>query len=167
MFYCALYWLVLLGKLGLLSPVVNQSFSPEHISVNTTSHTTLTVTASDNGLSPGRRQAIIWTNAWILLIGPQGKKLQWNFNRNWIIFIQENAFENVVWYMTVILSRPQCQDLICYKVEVWGKQRWIYFLLSENEKDICLSKKYPASYMCENKDQSPKSNEDICIVVFS
>ena len=26
---------------------------------------------SDNGLSPGRRQAIIWTNARILLIGPQ------------------------------------------------------------------------------------------------
>ena len=25
---------------------------------------------SDNGLSPGRRQAIIWTNAEILLIGP-------------------------------------------------------------------------------------------------
>ena len=27
---------------------------------------------SDNGLSPGRRQAIIWTNAGILLIGPLG-----------------------------------------------------------------------------------------------
>ena len=27
---------------------------------------------SDNGLSPGRRQAIIWTNAGTLLIGPQG-----------------------------------------------------------------------------------------------
>ena len=27
---------------------------------------------SDNGLSPGRRQAIIWTNAWILSIGPLG-----------------------------------------------------------------------------------------------
>ena len=26
----------------------------------------------DNGLSPGRRQAIIWTNAEILLIGPLG-----------------------------------------------------------------------------------------------
>ena len=25
---------------------------------------------SDNGLSPGRRQVIIWTNAGILLIGP-------------------------------------------------------------------------------------------------
>ena len=30
----------------------------------------LTIIASDNGLSPGRRQAIIWTNAGILLIGP-------------------------------------------------------------------------------------------------
>ena len=27
---------------------------------------------SDNGLSPGRRQAIIWTNAGILLNGPLG-----------------------------------------------------------------------------------------------
>ena len=30
----------------------------------------LTITGSDNGLSPDRRQAIIWTNAGILLIGP-------------------------------------------------------------------------------------------------
>ena len=28
----------------------------------------LTIIVSDNGLSPGRRQAIIWTNAGILLI---------------------------------------------------------------------------------------------------
>ena len=35
-----------------------------------------TIIGSDNGLSPGRRQAIIWTNAGILLIGPQGT----NFN---------------------------------------------------------------------------------------
>ena len=32
----------------------------------------LTIIGSDNGLSPGRRQAIIWTNAGILLIGPMG-----------------------------------------------------------------------------------------------
>ena len=32
----------------------------------------LTIIGSDNGLSPGRRQAIIRTNAWILLIGPLG-----------------------------------------------------------------------------------------------
>ena len=32
----------------------------------------LTTVGSGNGLSPGRRQAIIWTNARILLIGPLG-----------------------------------------------------------------------------------------------
>ena len=35
-----------------------------------------TITGSDNGLSPGRREVIIWTNAVILLIGPVGT----NFN---------------------------------------------------------------------------------------
>ena len=39
-----------------------------HVCVNK-----LTIIGSDNGLSPGRRQAIIWTNAGILLIGPLGK----------------------------------------------------------------------------------------------
>ena len=32
----------------------------------------LTIIASDNGLSPDGRQAIIWTNAGLLLIGPLG-----------------------------------------------------------------------------------------------
>ena len=32
----------------------------------------LTIIGSDNGLTPDRRQAIIWTNAGILLIGPLG-----------------------------------------------------------------------------------------------
>ena len=32
----------------------------------------LTIIGSDNGLSPGRRQVIIWTSAGILLIGPLG-----------------------------------------------------------------------------------------------
>ena len=41
-----------------------------HIYVNK-----LTIIYSDNGLSPGRRQAIIWTNAGILLIGPLGTNL--------------------------------------------------------------------------------------------
>ena len=36
----------------------------------------LTIIGSDNGLSPGRRQAIIWTSAGILLIRP----LRTNFN---------------------------------------------------------------------------------------
>ena len=32
----------------------------------------VTIIGSDNGLSPGRRQAIIWTNAELLLIEPLG-----------------------------------------------------------------------------------------------
>ena len=39
------------------------------------------------GLSPEQHQAVIWTSAGILLS-----------------FIQENAFENVVWKMVTILS---------------------------------------------------------------
>ena len=38
-----------------------------HISVNK-----IIIIGSDNGLSPGRHQAIIWNNAGILLIGPLG-----------------------------------------------------------------------------------------------
>ena len=38
-----------------------------HICVNK-----LTIIGSDNGFSPDRRQAIIWTNAGILLIGTLG-----------------------------------------------------------------------------------------------
>ena len=70
----------------------------------------LTIIGPDNGLSPGRHQAIVWNNAGILLIGP----LETNFseililNRNSYIFIQENAFQNVVWKMAAILSRPRC-----------------------------------------------------------
>ena len=45
----------------------------------------LTIIGSDNGLSPGRRQAIIWTNAGILLIGPLGT----NFSE---ILIEIHAF---------------------------------------------------------------------------
>ena len=68
----------------------------------------LIIIGLDNGLSPGRRQVIIWTNAGILLIGPSGT----NFSEILIeilIFIQENAFESVC-EMAAILSRPQCAN---------------------------------------------------------
>ena len=64
----------------------------------------LTTIGSDNGLLPHRRQAIIWTSAGMLLVWPLGT----NLNRNLYIFIQGNAFENVVREMGEILSRPQC-----------------------------------------------------------
>ena len=60
-------------------------------------------------LSPGRRQAIIWTNAEIALIGPLGTKYsEILIEIHPYIFDQWNAFEIVVSEMAVILSRPHC-----------------------------------------------------------
>ena len=54
------------------------------------------------GLSSVRRQVIIWTNVWILSIRQIRNKLKWNLTRNLHIFIQENAFENIVWKTAAI-----------------------------------------------------------------
>ena len=54
----------------------------------------LTIIGSDNGLLPGRRQAIVWTSAGMLLIGP--KEQTWN------------ALENVICEMASTLSQTQC-----------------------------------------------------------
>ena len=63
----------------------------------------LTIIGSDNGLSPGRRQAIIWTREWWNIVNwTLRNKLQWNFIRNSNIFIQQNALENVVCEMASI-----------------------------------------------------------------
>ena len=66
----------------------------------------LTTIGSDNGLSPGRRQAIIWTNDGILLIRTLGTNFS-KFLSEIVIFIQENASENGVCEMASISSRPQ------------------------------------------------------------
>ena len=51
-----------------------------HICVNN-----LTIIGPDNGLSPGRHQAIIWTNAGMLLIGPE-KQTSMKFYSEFIHF---------------------------------------------------------------------------------
>ena len=67
----------------------------------------LAIIGSYNGLSPGRRQTVIWTSYEISLIGP----LVTNFTEilNWTsnIFIAENTFEKIVCKMVSILSLPQ------------------------------------------------------------
>ena len=65
----------------------------------------LTNIGSDDGLSPGRCQAIIWTSTANIVYWTLRNKLQWNLNRNSYIFIQENAFENVVH----LISASMCQ----------------------------------------------------------
>ena len=61
----------------------------------------LTIIGSDNGLSPGRRQAIIWTNAGILLIGPLGT----NFTEI-LIGIQTFSFKKMHLKMSSAKWRP-------------------------------------------------------------
>ena len=64
----------------------------------------LTITASDNGVSPGRRQDIIWTNVGILLIGPLGT----NFSEI-LIDINTSSFNKMPLKMSPgKWSRPQC-----------------------------------------------------------
>ena len=65
-----------------------------------------TIVASDNGLSPGRRQAIIWTNAGILLIGPLGT----NFSEI-LIGIQTFSFKKMHLKMSSAKWRPFCLGL--------------------------------------------------------
>ena len=66
----------------------------------------LTIIGSDNGLSPGRRQAIIWTNAGILLIGPLGT----NFNEI-LIEIHTFSFTKIHLKMSSAKWRPFCLGL--------------------------------------------------------
>ena len=72
-----------------------------HICVNK-----LTITDSDNGLSPDRRQAIISTNAWILFIGPLGT----NFSEI-LIEIHAFSFKKMHLKMSSGKWRPFCLGL--------------------------------------------------------
>ena len=66
----------------------------------------LTIIGSDNGLSPGRRQVIIWTNAGILLIGPLGT----NFSEV-EIGIHAFSYKKMHLKMSSVKWRPFCLGL--------------------------------------------------------
>ena len=71
----------------------------------------LNIIASDNGLSPGRRQAIIWTDAGILLIGPLGA----NFSEI-SIGIQTCSFKKMHLKMSSAKGRLFCLGLNVLKL---------------------------------------------------
>ena len=66
----------------------------------------LTIIGSDNGLSPGRRQAIIWTNDEILLIEPLGTKFS-----EILIEIRTFSFKKMHLKMSSTKRRPFCLGL--------------------------------------------------------
>ena len=74
----------------------------------------LTIIGPDNGLSPGRRQAIIWTNAGILLIGPWGR----NFSEI-LIGIHTFSFKKIHLKMASAKWRPFCLGLNVLTLNHW------------------------------------------------
>ena len=85
----------------------------------------LTIIGSDNGLSPGRRQAIIWTNAGILLIWPLGT----NFNEI-LIEIHTFSFKKMHLKMSSAKWRPFCLGLNVLRVANMVVCNNFYHLLS-------------------------------------
>ena len=85
----------------------------------------LTIIGSDNGLSPGRREAIIWTNAGILLIGPLGT----NFIEI-LIGIQTFSFKKMHLKMSSAKWRPFCLGLYVLRVSSAINWHWFRYCLS-------------------------------------
>ena len=75
------------------------------------------IIGSDNGLSPGQRQAIIWTNAGILLTGP----LATNFSET-LIRIQTFSFKKMLLKMSSAKWRPFCLGLNVLRPIRWQWQ---------------------------------------------
>ena len=90
----------------------------------------ITIIASDNGLSPGRRQAIIWINACILLIGPLGT----NFSE---ILVEILTFSFMKMRLKVSSAKwsPFCLGLNVLRVHPlhakcfrWNKNTYLHFM---------------------------------------
>ena len=90
-----------------------------HICVNK-----LTVFGSDNGSSPGRHQAIIWTNAGILLIGTLGTHFS-----EILIEIRPFSFKKMHLKMSSAKWRPSCFGLNVLSQHHTPNDRTHYLLL--------------------------------------
>ena len=85
----------------------------------------LIIIGSDNGLSPVRHQAIIWTNEGILLVKALGTKFSEILKRNSYIFIQENAYK-----MLSVQWRYFCPGLnVLKKIQLMLSAKWQPFCL--------------------------------------
>ena len=81
----------------------------------------LTIIGSDNGLSPGRCQAIIWTNAGILLIGPLGTNFS-EISIGILIF----SFKKMCLKVLSTKWRPLCLGLNVLKLAAWQHQAFTW-----------------------------------------
>ena len=101
-----------------------------HICVNK-----LTIIGSDNGLSPDRRQTIVWTNAGLLLIGPLGT----NFSEI-LIEILTFSFKKMCLKVSSAKRQPFCLGLNVLKIALLFSQRDRYGSL---ENTLCAMDALP------------------------
>ena len=77
-----------------------------------------TIIGLDNGLSPGRRQAITWTNVGILLIGPLGTKVS-----EILSGIQTFSFKKMHLKMSSVKRGPFCPGVEEFTGQCWNSIR--------------------------------------------
>ena len=96
----------------------------------------LTIIGSDNGLSPGRRQAIYLNQCWNIVNLNLRNKIQWNLKRNSYIFIQENAFRlrNGVHFISVSMWLYHIQLWCCGLIAYSHNITWTLDLRNHFEK---------------------------------
>ena len=101
-FWCNFHW----SLFEIYTSLLNHWGRVTHICINKQ-----TVIGSENGLSSGRRQTIIWTNVGILLIGLWGT----NFSEIWIE-MYTFSFKKMHLEMSSGNWRPFCLGLFMYIV---------------------------------------------------
>ena len=100
----------------------------------------LTIIGSDNGLSPGRHQAIIWTNAGILLIGPLGT----NFDE---ILIEIHTFSFKKMHLKMSSAK---QRLYCLGFNVF---RWVWEGNSILQQPLGITSARFMDYLCSTSSK--------------
>ena len=87
----------------------------------------LTIIGSDKGLSPGRHQAINWTNAGISLIWTWGSNFNEMLNEIHTFSFKKNAFERTglklenYYFFTFTFSRPEVRKLLLFYVFTFSR----------------------------------------------
>ena len=126
--------------------MLNKSFSKSYQRKNILTHrgrvthicvSKLTIIGSDNGLSPNRRQAIIWTSAGLLLIGPLGTKFS-----EIIIEILTFSFKKMRLKVSSAKRRPFCLGLSEKMPQVNVKRpHWWWVNIASNNDFVPSGKK--------------------------
>ena len=96
----------------------------------------LIIIGSDSGLSPDRRQAIIWTNAWILSIGPLGTNLN-----EILIEIHTFPFKKMHLKISSAKWRPFClgPNVLIPCLDFTRGQCWLYGIVMHEFVCVCFN----------------------------